>query len=86
MTNMNKVHWESKGRGRYSLIYVRVEHLRTNKKDKIIDTGEEENLVATSIKRPIVIAVELCWPLTCVSLGSRLDLQILLVLKRIHTF
>ena len=72
---MNKVHWESKGRGRYSLIYVRVEHLRTNKKDKIIDTDEEENLVATSIKRPIVIAVELRSPLARFPLALHIEAQ-----------
>ena len=44
---------------RYLLIHMRVKHFRPNKKREIVDTDEEENLVAPSIQRSIVIAVEL---------------------------
>jgi len=44
-------------------VHTRVKHFRPNKKCEIVDTDEEENLVAPSVERSIVVAVELRSPL-----------------------
>lgn len=65
-------------REKYSLIYTRVKYFRTNEKREIVDTDEEENLVASSIERSIVIAVELRSPLARFPLLSTLKFKMLL--------
>ena len=47
------------GQERHLLVNPRVKHFCANKKREIVDTDEEENLVAPSIERSIVVAVEL---------------------------
>jgi len=58
---------------RYLLVHTRVEHFRPNKKREIVYTDEEENLVASSIERSIVVPVELRSPLARFPLESNVE-------------
>jgi hypothetical protein len=62
-------------RVKYSLIHTRVKNFRPDKKDEIVDTDEDENLVAPSIERSIVVAVELSSPLECFPLVLHIEAQ-----------
>ena len=54
---------------------MRVKHFRSNEKHEIVDTDEEENLVASLIERSIIIAVELLWPLARFPLILHIEAQ-----------
>lgn len=58
-----------------SLIYPRVKHFRADEKYEVVDTDEEENLVASSIERSVIITVELLSPLARFSLVLHIEAQ-----------
>jgi len=71
----------------YSLVYPRVEYLRTYKKHEIVDTNKEENFVASSIEWPVVIAVELRLPLVRIALILHIEAKnSIWKMREIHTF
>ncbi len=84
---MKSIYSRASQQKRYSLIYTRIEHLRANEKHEIVDTNKEENFVASSIERPVAIAVELRLPLVRIALVLHIEVQnSVLKMREIHTF
>jgi hypothetical protein len=76
-------------RKRYLLVHTRVKDFRPKKKCEIVDTDEEENLVAPSVERSIVVAVELRSPLAQFPCIRHVEAQIFTAYKgeyvRLHS-